>query len=62
MMLILFFLYSKGGLLHVFRQGFSRHNRISVSNDGKKKRNNEIQAIHILIISFTRYNIHDVYK
>ena len=44
--------------MHVLKKGFSRHNRISVSNDGKST----FYIIQLDINYHIRYHINDVYK
>lgn len=51
---------SKGGVMQVLKKGFSRHNRMAVSNDGKSLNVHLIH--HILNHHAFRNHSHDVYQ
>lgn len=44
--------------MHVLRKGFSRHNRMTVSNDGKSL---DLHLMHHIFNHALRNHIHDVY-
>lgn len=53
--------FSKGGVMHVLKKGFSRHTRMTVSNDGKSFFLDPHLIYHILSHA-SRNHIHDVYQ